>query len=289
MNQQLQKVDSSNIATFSNEKIDLLKKTVCKGATNDELELFMHLCTRTGLDPFARQIYAVKRKDTMTIQTGIDGYRLIAERTGRYAPGREPSFSYDKEGRLISATSFIKKQTKDGSWHEVAATAFYSEYVQTFYNKETRRQEPSQFWQKMGHTMTAKCAEALALRKAFPDVYSGIYTSEEMQQASNEDISQVAEETLSSIPQVDYDKKSPAQVVVDVIKERESSEFITEDEGKEVALLVSKCSKEYQDTVWKFLNDIAKVTCFNDLNRKTYNKIKERTINELNSKIEVAA
>lgn len=269
----------NNLPGFTNEKIELLKRTVCKGASNDELELFMHICNRTGLDPFAKQIYAVKRKETMTIQTGIDGYRLIAERTGRYAPGREPSFVYDKEGRLISATSFIKKQTKDGSWHEVAATAFYREYVQEFNGR------PTKFWEKMGHTMTAKCAEALALRKAFPDVYSGIYTTEEMQQASNEDTSQLAEETLNSIPQIDYDKKLESKdIKPDVV-----SEYITEEEGKEVAILVSKCSKNYQDTVWKFIADVAKVNSFNELKRKTYNKIKERTLNELNNLREVSA
>lgn len=168
---------------FNEEKVQLLKNTVCKGATNDELQLFLHVCSRTGLDPFRNQIYAIKRntKDgaRMTIQTGIDGFRLVAERTERYAPGKEPTYEYDTQGKLVAATSYIKKQTADGTWHEVSAKAHWDEYAQVYNGK------PSQFWAKMPHVMLAKCAEAIALRKAFPGDFSGIYTTEEMAQADN--------------------------------------------------------------------------------------------------------
>jgi phage recombination protein Bet len=166
---------------FTEDKIQLLKNTVCKGADNNELQLFLHVCSRTGLDPFRNQIYAIKRntKDgaRMTIQTGIDGFRLIAERTERYSPGKEPTYEYDQQGKLISATSYIKKQTADGTWHDVAGKAYWEEYAQVYNGK------PSQFWAKMPHVMLAKCAEAIALRKAFPGDFSGIYTTEEMAQA----------------------------------------------------------------------------------------------------------
>jgi phage recombination protein Bet len=177
-------VSTLNNKFFSNSQIELLKNTLCKGITDDEFNLFQQVCLHTGLDPFSKQIYPVKRyskklnREEMSIQTGVDGYRLIADRTGRYCPGREPTFSYDKEGRLVSATAYVKKQTKDGTWHEVSATAFFHEYVQT--NKEN---VPTQFWMKMGHTMTAKCAEVLAIRKAFPGEFSNLRAEEEMQQS----------------------------------------------------------------------------------------------------------
>jgi len=169
------------------DKLQLLKNTFFKNATDDEFELFLHACKRTGLDPFMKQIHPVKRpsynsktrqyEETLSIQTGIDGYRLIAERTGRYAPGKAPTFRYDENGQMISSTAYVKKLTSDGTWHEISAEAFYNEYV-----SKTKEGKVVSMWQKP-HIMLAKCAEALALRRAFPADLSGLYTHEEMQQA----------------------------------------------------------------------------------------------------------
>lgn len=167
---------------FTEEKLELLKNTICKGVTDENFGVFIHVCKHTGLDPFRKQIYAVMRGGQMTIQTGIDGFRLIAERTGKYSPGKEPTYTYDQTGNVASATAYIKKMTADGTWHEVSSTAFYKEYVQSFGGK------PSQFWHKMPHNQLAKCAEALVLRKAFPSDMSGIYTTEEMAQSDVQEI-----------------------------------------------------------------------------------------------------
>lgn len=178
---------SNDIAIFDDKQLETIKSMYCKGLSDEEITVFMHICARTKLDPFARQIYAVPRwdsktgKNIMSIQTGIDGYRLIAERTGKYSPGKEPVFQYDQNNKLRSATAFVKKMTDDGTWHEVAATAFFHEYCQ-----KKKDGSPTQFWLNMGHTMIAKCAEALALRKAFPGDLSGVYTEDEMKQAEVE-------------------------------------------------------------------------------------------------------
>lgn len=166
---------------FGEKEIEILKKSTCKGLTDEQLEIFLMACRKTNLDPFMRQIYAVKRADTMTIQVAIDGFRLIAERTERYAPGPEPKFVYDEKGALVSSTAFIKKMTKDGTWHEVSSCAYMDEYCQ-----KTRDGRPIGMWATMPRTMLAKCAESQALRKAFPAEMSGIYTTEEMSQADME-------------------------------------------------------------------------------------------------------
>lgn len=164
------------------EQIELVKRTVAKGTTDDELKLFLYTAARTGLDPLAKQIHAIKRwngrekRDVMSIQTGIDGYRLIAERTGNYAPGPEPSYEV-QDGRLFSATAYVKKLVA-GVWHDVGATAFFDEYVQ-----RNREGAPTPMWERMPRLMLGKCAEALALRRAFPAEMSGVYTFDEMAQA----------------------------------------------------------------------------------------------------------
>jgi len=162
--------------------------TYMKGATPDELVLFANVCKRAGLSPEMKQIYPVPRwdsklgKNVFSFQTSIDGFRLIAERTGRYAPGKQADYLYNDKNEVISATAYVKKCTLDGTWHEVAVTAFYDEYVQ-----KTKDGHATQFWDRMPHVMLSKCAESLALRKAFPAELSGLYTQEEMAQAHVEE------------------------------------------------------------------------------------------------------
>lgn len=217
---------------FSLEQRAIIKNTLCKDLSNDDFAVFLYACARTGLDPFMRQIYAVPRFDggqkKMTIQTGIDGYRLIAERTKCYAPGKPTEFTYDKEGHLFSATSYVKKLTADRTWHEVSATAMFCEYAQ--YKKDGGL---SKFWQQMGHTMIAKCAEALALRKAFPAELAGVYTAEEMQQA----------EKSANDP-----NELPVTVAEEITAElQQNKQKVLEDEGKLVAEFVDDWNGDKAD------------------------------------------
>ncbi len=179
---------------FNQHQLDTLKNSICKGVTNEEFEIFLMACHKTQLDPFMRQIYCVKRKskkpdgswgETMTVQTGIDGYRLIAERTERYCPGKKPTYTYDENKKLVTATSYVKKMTKDGKWHVVSADADIEEYMQTYVDRSTGEKKPVGLWANMPKTMLAKCAEAQALRRCFPKEMSGIYTKEEMTQADD--------------------------------------------------------------------------------------------------------
>lgn len=181
--------------------VQTVKDTVAKGATDTELQLFLQTAKRTGLDPFAKQIYCIPRWDSkkggnvMSIQISVDGFRAIADRTGRYVPSREPTYTYDSKDALESATAYIKKFAH-GSWHEIAATAFYDEYVQT--GKEGK---PNHMWNKMPRLMLAKTAESLVLRKAFPAELSGLYTSEEMGSDTTE---------IAQIPVIDSPPKQIA-------------------------------------------------------------------------------
>ena len=160
---------------YNREQIDLLKKTVATGLDDNEFKLLIEVAQGTGLNLFQRQIYGIKRGGKMTIQTGIDGYRLVAARTGRHAGTSDAEFDSQDGQHPRSARVTVKKVMQNGFVADFTATARWSEYVQ----------EQSPMWRKMPYLMLSKCAEALALRKAFPAELSGVYTAEEMMQADD--------------------------------------------------------------------------------------------------------
>ena len=169
--------------TFTREQVDLIKQTVAKGSTDAELQLFLYTAQRTGLDPLTRQIHAIKRwdssagKETMAIQTGIDGYRLVAGRTGSHMGTSDVEYDREDVEHPTWAKVTVYRQV-NGQVCEFPATARWKEYAA--YKKDGN---PMALWKKMPYLMLGKCAEALAIRKAFPQELAGIYTFEEMEQA----------------------------------------------------------------------------------------------------------
>lgn len=207
---------------FDSEQIAIIKESICKGATDSELQFFLQVCKRTGLDPFSRQIYSIPRGGQRTIQVGIDGLCLIADRTGKYMPGKESVFGYTSTGAIYSCTAYIKKQARDGSWHEVSAIAFWDEY-----------NAGQGLWKKMPRRMLEKCALALCLRKAFPSDLSGLYTHEEMDQADVKPL---------------YNATGQAESIP--CNGKTMRICISQDQADELSGLTLMCKKEISEKCW---------------------------------------
>lgn len=198
---------------WTRDQIDLIKRTVAKGTSDDELALFLHVCKRTGLDPLARQIYAIMRRskegdkwvEKMVIQTGIDGLRLQAERTGKFRGFGPPEWCgadgvwtdvWLVPDKPPSAARVTVLRLDEGQLEPVAipGIALYREYVQT-----NSSGQPTQRWNTGPAGQLAKCAEALALRRAFPAELAGLVAAEEMGSANTpQDAPKVAQPTRKS-------------------------------------------------------------------------------------------
>ncbi len=177
---------------FSNDQIRLLGETVAKGCDQNELAFFLHVAKLKRLDPFTGQIHVVKRwdsslgKEKMTVQTGIDGYRVIAARTDDLA-GIDDAIYDSEDGEHPNwAKVTVYRYGRNDDRIPYTATARWGEYVQMIKDKQTSEFRPNRMWKTMPFLMLGKVAEALALRKAFPDELSGMYTNEEMEQADSE-------------------------------------------------------------------------------------------------------
>lgn len=172
---------------FNEQQIALIRDRVAKECDEVEFSHFLYVCRRRGLDPLLQQIYAIKRGGKMVIQTAIDGFRLIAHRTGAYAgkdavewgPSVAPNPKHPEVVVPHSARVTVHRLVQ-GTRCAFTGEAFFLEFVQ-----RTSSGAPATNWLTMPHVMIAKCAEAQALRAAFPEELSGLYIHEEMMQADN--------------------------------------------------------------------------------------------------------
>lgn len=218
---------------FSQDQVELIKRTIAVGASDDELKLFLFQAQKSGLDPLKKEIYFIKVGGRVQTITSIDGMRLVADRSGSYEGQTQPIF-YDGDGK--SYDIWLKKEPpfacKVGVWKKGFREPLYAVAIFSEYAKQN-------LWLKMPSLMIAKVAEALALRKAFPNDMGGIYTRDEMEQAHD-------------------------------FKEEKKEEFI----GDEKVKIISDLIIESKSDMTKFLS-YAKVNNLKELKEENYQTLKK--------------
>lgn len=211
-----------NLPDYSARQLELVRRTVAMDCNNDEFDLYIEAARRMGLDPFRRQILPLvfNKKDAdrrrMSLITGIDGFRVIAARCADYRPDEhEAEITYDPALKgdanplgIVKATVTAWKQDKQGAWHPVRGVAYWDEFVplkedaDAFTWEDTGevwpdsgkpkrrkvakgevREVPDGNWARMPRIMISKCAEAQALRRGWPEQFSGVYDAAEMDRA----------------------------------------------------------------------------------------------------------
>jgi phage recombination protein Bet len=170
------------------ERIKPLKDALgVQNLTDGELQVFAYVARFTGLDPFTKQIYAIKRGGRVTHQTGIDGYRSVAERTKQYAGSDEAEFEACDCGSDDSpkdhpklARVVVHRIRPDGTAVDQVGVARWHELKPPHAKYPNANDFQDSMWWKQAYGQLSKCAEANGLRKAFPRVLGGVYIADEM-------------------------------------------------------------------------------------------------------------
>lgn len=276
---------------FTPEQKDLIKSTICVGATDDELKYFLYVAQKTGLDPFTKQIYSVSRWDSKqgrnvrTIQTGIDGYRVVANRTQQLEGVEGPYWCGEDE---IWKDVWLKKEPPAAAkvlvWRRGCKTPFVGVAKLDSFIQTDKFGNPTSFWKKMPEVMIGKVAEAIALKKAFPQDLSGLLSEEEVNsgpperpepetadhsrqefQAARVEIQNKfsePEEVVSFSTQLDYNQEDSA-AIIEKIDNRDYEVPIGTLKGKKLCQIPLRELKEMLDRVTtaskgKKLNDVQK-------------------------------
>jgi phage recombination protein Bet len=193
---QIATIENTEISLIDKDTYSALKNSIFPGAKDESITMVLAYCKARKLDPLQKPVHIVpmwivdaKTKEGAMrdiVMPGIALYRIQAQRSGQYAGQSDPEFGEDITETLggvkISYPRWckiiVKKQMPNGQIVEFAAKEYWKENYAT-QKKDT--EAPNAMWKKRPYAQLAKCAEAQALRKAFPDIIDHTPTAEEME------------------------------------------------------------------------------------------------------------
>ncbi len=190
---------------FNAKELTVIKSNSCPSyISNFEFEQFIHICQQAGLNPLMKQVYCFvfspkdPKKRNMTVVTSIHGLTAIANRTGCYRPfDQRTEFTYGEKCPQSNPFGLESAYTgcyvfRQGAWHFSPGEAYWDEYAPIITEKwehgsyqqcDPHLDPKKAAWRKMGRIMLEKCALAKAIRKAFPEDCSSLFSEDEMAKA----------------------------------------------------------------------------------------------------------
>lgn len=187
-------VENSGGALYisDSELVDVLQSSLYPGAALNSIKMVIGYCRAAGLDPLQKPVHIVPMWDKNAkvmrdvIMPGIGLYRTQAARSNALAGIGEPEFGPVKDiqlsGIVVSAPEWcrvvVKRLLPNGSIGDFAAIEYWVENYATA-GKDT--DAPNTMWKKRPRGQLGKCAEAQALRKAFPEMTGSAPTADEME------------------------------------------------------------------------------------------------------------
>lgn len=180
-------------AMTEDQLINILRNSLYPGAQTDSIKMVLGYCQASGLDPMQKPVHIVPIYDSKlkamrdVVMPGIGLYRTQMSRTGECAGVTEPEFGEDKTEKLggveitypLSCKVIVKRILPNGQIAEYAATERWKENYAMKGGAE-KSVAPNAMWTKRPYAQLAKCAEAQALRKAFPEL-GAAPTADEME------------------------------------------------------------------------------------------------------------
>lgn len=220
----------SNVTTITKQTeqdlITVLQSSLYPGATIGSVQMVLNYCAAAGLDPMQKPVHIVPIWDSKAkqmrdvVMPGIGLYRTQAARSGNYAGVSDAEYGPDVTEKLggveITYPTWCKVSVKrllpNGQVAEFSATERWKENYAVKGGAD-KSIAPNAMWQKRPYAQLAKCAEAQALRKAFPE-FGSAATADEMEgKEIDMGAAEVVAETTKALPpypDADFAKNLPA-------------------------------------------------------------------------------
>jgi len=253
----------SNLPEIKKEELGIVKSMIFPDASDAELALFLYECKRRGVHPLERRIIPIKRKDgesglcKVTFQCTIDYLRSLAATSAEYGGQDEPVFGPDKDGYPAYAKVAVYRKDVERPF---VGVAYWSEYYPG--------EKLGWMWRRMPHNQLAKCAEALALRKAFPQTLAGLYTDVEFaRQDAGATVGSLIEATEKAIEQSGQSDAAPEKIPEKVtVKQvlKETLEKLAPGDIKAQAEYLKQASIFGQGRNQKYIDGIENIDAVSD-------------------------